>query len=609
MSDTAGCFKFCPHCKVNRLHVDRTGQFVDPHKKCIECLGQSHDPTKCSLCATLSKKVLARREIQRKVWTHSGVFMSRAKAAAYLKDHNLETSFRQEFNLSFTTLNVSSDSHTHSILDTATDTHTQLRPLIGYGDSVSGTIVPQAPNPLGRPQHNSTADTIASAFADQSSLGHHTPDIPSATQSTPAAPLVLEKDQLVQEISAAVLKSLQPLFKVPQQVKVDAPSTTGPPTHSDTHTHASDTSFQGLVHSDNSDVRSIESEEPLDFHRIKAINSMSEELAPFLGLKVTDQSGETSEVQTLSLFPARKSKKTTLFSVPPEFLAKDKSCMAKKPHKNIVSQQSRQMFRLKPEDWAQISHLRKPDDIVIARSRYSQSTSKSGVPVVTLADKNKADEVKFAQRVQEAAAHSLRLTSAAASLSQLVFTTIQDLSKNQAVPQELKSKLFMCQAASQLSLTASAEGAELSSRLKSTAAFRERDIWLESAKFPTPVVKEAKNLPFPSGSVDEHGNFVTPSMLGEKFQDILSTKYKTQKYADKVAPVAKRTAPWQNKSNPKKKFKGTSSSSSTKNPTSKGQSLGFKRGQDRQSFRGRGRGRGGSAGKGRGSNFPAKKSD
>jgi hypothetical protein len=267
------------------------------------------------------------------------------------------------------------------------------------------------------------------------------------------------------------------------------------------------------------------------------------------------------------------------------------------------------MFRLKPEDWAQISHLRKPDDILVARSRYSQSTSKSGVPVITLADKNKAEEVKFAQRVQEAAAHSLRLTSAAASLSQLVFTTMQDLSKNQAVPQEIKSKLFMCQAASQLSLTASAEGAELSSRLKSTAAFRERDTWLENAKFPTPVVKEAKNLPFPSGSVDEQGNFVTPSMLGDKFQDILSTKYKTQKYADKVAPVAKRSATWQSKSNPKKKFKGAPTSSSTKNPTSKGHSQSSKGGQDKQSFRGRGRGRGGSAGRGRGANFPTKKSD
>jgi hypothetical protein len=192
----------------------------------------------------------------------------------------------------------------------------------------------------------------------------------------------------------------------------------------------------------------------------------------------------------------------------------------------------------------------------------------------------------------------------------LVFTTLQDLLKNQVVPQELKSKLFMCQAASQLSLTASAEGAELSSRLKSTAAFRERDTWLENTKFPTPVVKEVKNLPFPSGSVDEHGNFVTPSMLGDKFQDILSTKYTTQKYADKVAPVAKRSATWQNKSNPKKKFKGAaSSSSSTKNPTSKGHSLSSKGGQDKQFFRGKGRGRGGSAGRGRGSNFPAKKSD
>ena len=99
-------------------------------------------------------------------------------------------------------------------------------------------------------------------------------------------------------------------------------------------------------------------------------------------------------------------------------------------------------------------------------------------------------------------------------------------------------------------------------------------------------------------------------MLGDKFQDILSTKYKTQKYADKVAPVAKGSDSWQGKSNPKKKFKGAATSSSpTKNPASKGHSQSSKGGQDKQSFRGKGRGRGGSAGRGRGANFPSKKSD
>jgi hypothetical protein len=71
----------------------------------------------------------------------------------------------------------------------------------------------------------------------------------------------------------------------------------------------------------------------------------------------------------------------------------------------------------------------------------------------------------------------------------LVYPLYRNFLKSEAVPQELRLKLLMCQAASQLSLTASAEMAALNGRLKSTAGFRERNTWLENAKFTTLVVK------------------------------------------------------------------------------------------------------------------------
>ena len=104
------------------------------------------------------------------------------------------------------------------------------------------------------------------------------------------------------------------------------------------------------------------------------------------------------------------------------------------------------------------------------------------------------------------------------------------------------------------------------------------------------------DLPFPEGHIDPQGNLVPPKLLGDQFKELLSSKYKDRKYADKVAPV-KRSAPFPSKQ-PAKKARGSSSSSgsSFKKKKSGVSSL---RGRNNQPFRGRG-GRGGKSGRGRG---------
>jgi hypothetical protein len=78
--------------------------------------------------------------------------MSRSKAVAYLKANNLEASFKQDFNVSFSDLSLATPSTvppSHS--DSAQHSPTWLHPLIGYGDSVTGTIITQDPKTLGHP--------------------------------------------------------------------------------------------------------------------------------------------------------------------------------------------------------------------------------------------------------------------------------------------------------------------------------------------------------------------------------------------------------------------------------------------------------------------------
>ena len=79
-------FVKCPSCGVNKIPVTKEGPESYPHGLCIQCLGQDHDPFKCSICSVLPKGTIARWELQRKVWIHSGFFMSRAKASSYLKE-------------------------------------------------------------------------------------------------------------------------------------------------------------------------------------------------------------------------------------------------------------------------------------------------------------------------------------------------------------------------------------------------------------------------------------------------------------------------------------------------------------------------------------------
>ena len=75
------------------------------------------------------------------------------------------------------------------------------------------------------------------------------------------------------------------------------------------------------------------------------------------------------------------------------------------------------------------------------------------------------------------------------------------------------------QSAAQLSLTAMAESVDIQSRVQGAAAFCERDIWLDASRFSSEVIKEAKNLPMPAGSLDSEGSLVKPSMLGDKFSN------------------------------------------------------------------------------------------
>ena len=167
---------------------------------------------------------------------------------------------------------------------------------------------------------------------------------------------------------------------------------------------------------------------------------------------------------------------------------------------------------------------------------------------------------------------------------------------------QVKEQLKSVQAASQLSLSAVAEVADTQSRLKAAVAFKERDLWLDHSSFSGDVVKEAKKLPLPVGSVDDQGLLVKPPYLGDKFKELLATRYKSNKYADKVDPVFKRPAPVDS-TKPAKRFKSSKTQPGKKSDSAFRRSdFHSKTFSGNQPFRGRGRGRRSdkSSGRGRG---------
>ena len=353
--------------------------------------------------------------------------------------------------------------------------------------------------------------------------------------------------------------------------------------------------------SDKEDRESSEADESLDLHRIQALNSVCEDLALKMGLEVVDRSREAASQQTLSLFPKKKPKKTTEFKVPLEFLEQDKRLLERRSSANIVSNQSKQIFRLNQQDWAAISHQRVPDNLLISRSKVVEKFSKRKGKITTFQDKSHADRLAFHQDVGEAAAHSLRLASAGALASQFAISSVEKLILDPSLSPQVKEQLRSIQAASQLGLSAVAEVAETQSRLKSAVAFKERDLWLDHSSFSSEVVKEAKKLPLPLGSVDDQGLIVKPTYLGEKFNELLSTRYKSTKYANKVDPVFKRPAPVDS-TKPAKKFKSSKTQPGKKSDSTFRSAFQSKNFSGNQPFRGRGRGRGSdkSSGRGRG---------
>ena len=164
----AGCFSFCPKCRVNRVNVDKSGVCISPHNVCLQCLGQDHDPFACLICNRLGKSIIAKREIQRRAWIHSGVFQNRQKAVAYLKSKGLESEIKRSLNISFSSLDSSRDSVNQSQDRILAQGHPvqPSTPAISYGDAVSGTVLPQFPSHTPHPEASSTKDSFSSAFEE-----------------------------------------------------------------------------------------------------------------------------------------------------------------------------------------------------------------------------------------------------------------------------------------------------------------------------------------------------------------------------------------------------------------------------------------------------------
>ena len=209
--------------------------------------------------------------------------------------------------------------------------------------------------------------------------------------------------------------------------------------------------------------------EEADLHRLQAVNTVCESLAPQMGLPVVDRSIAPGSVQSLSLFPKRKSRKSVLFSVPPEFLHSVKKGLEGRPRRALVSPQSKQIFRVKDDCWAQLTSARQPDPLLLSRTSHTEKLSKSKERYFTLENKAQAESLSFARSVGEAAAHSLRLESAAAATSQHAIKSIQGMLADPDLPTKFKDQLVSIQSAAQLSLTATAESVDIQSRVRGAA--------------------------------------------------------------------------------------------------------------------------------------------
>ena len=616
-------FKPCPQCGKNQMATTQEGVFIDRHLRCLECLGLDHDPDKCVDCRSLDRSTLAKREIQKKAWAISGQFLSRSKSLKFLKEQGLLKQFHASLSASFKESSMTSTvvEDTPSVLpvtpvssqavEILAGSSVTTQPILSYGDSVQGSVEVQ---PI-LPQANSTMESLASAFREESTV-YDSQVLSQAQESQRVVPvqdpqpspvhLPVDPQKFFDDMRASLLESLAPLFKVPEvPSQALTPSLTGvsPPVVPSGNSNPS--SVSGIQSTASTLVTptkevsheggslEVEKEESLDLKRVVAINSASEGLASAMGLKVVDKSVAPGLVQTLSLFARRKPKMTTLYKAPPEFLQRDKQILDNKVPRVLVPPQSSQVFRLEESDWASLCPDRVPDDLLLTRTNTIQKSLKKGQSVHVLADKLKAGRVEEFKKIGDAATHSLRLASVSASLSQFAVDTMQTVFDKYHLPQELKDTLISVQSASQLSLSATAESAEIQSRTRAFAAHKERDLWVDSARVHPEVKLLAKSLPLPIGSYDSDSNkVVQPLLLGDKFKDLMTAKYKTIKYADKVSPdFRKRKPSFASGASASKKAKSSfvPHSSSSKD----------------QSFRGRGKGRG-SKGRGRGFNSGVK---
>ena len=146
--------------------------------------------------------------------------------------------------------------------------------------------------------------------------------------------------------------------------------------------------------------------------------------------------------------------------------------------------------------FAELSPRRLPDEVLLCSSSCTEKFLKNKQSFFILSNKDKADAITDTQNTAEATAHMLRLGSVSAVHSQLSISILTDLFKDSSLSPSVQVKLKKVLTASQVALSAVAESAEIARRVSSAAAYRERDIWLDSSTIPADVVKEAKRLPF-----------------------------------------------------------------------------------------------------------------
>ena len=305
----------------------------------------------------------------------------------------------------------------------------------------------------------------------------------------------------------------------------------------------------------------------VDLNHINMVHKTSSLLAPALGLKVREVGNQASHLQTLSLYSKRKVKKEVLFTVPPEFSSRDQELHNKKAPKDLVPPQSKRIFRLDPEHWAPLVTERVPDKELLARSAYVQKVSKKGQPVFSLQKSHSANRAVDFQRVASAASHSFRLASVSAVLSQFVLEETSHLTKDlqNVLSPVIQQRLDRIMSAAQLGVAAASESSEIASRTRVFAAHKERDVWLDNSRLSNALVKEAKSLPLPRGSLDSEGVCQMPLFLGPQFVQAIDEKYKSIKHMDKVAPDRKRQSSQGGNASKKQK---TSQSSSKGGKTS-----------------------------------------